>query len=225
MEIVYEADRILLLHGDCRSGEAQALIAARIGTSPATLVTDPPYGISHFGRQSTKWHQPIAGDENLEARDEILAWWGDRPAVIFGSWKRPHPAGTRAKLIWDKRGIGGMGPTDLPWKPDHEEIYILGNGFTGQRGSSILTGETICSWNTGPCARRHPNEKPVQLMQRLIDKAPGIIVDPFAGSGATLLAARNLGRPAIGVEIDRDHIDTILGRLAELTLPIQTTIE
>ena len=62
----------------------------------------------------------------------------------------------------------------------------------------------------------HPTPKPVGLMERLIGRCPpGVIADPFAGSGATLLAARNLGREVIAVEIEEKYCEGMALRLSQ----------
>jgi site-specific DNA-methyltransferase (adenine-specific) len=67
----------------------------------------------------------------------------------------------------------------------------------------------------------HPTPKPVGLMEILIKKAvEGLIVDPFAGSGTTLVAAAISGRRAVGVEIEEKHCEVIARRLSQGLLPL-----
>ena len=204
----YQDDRVTLYHGDC-------LALAHLWTTADVLVTDPPYGYGYVSnRADTAWPEAIANDSDLAARDRVLHLWGQRPAIVFGSWKRPRPEGTRALLTWDKGLASGMGDLSMPWKPNTEEVYVLGSGFVGHRGSSVLSGHTVVTWASK--GREHPNMKPVSLMRDLIEKCPpGVVADPFAGSGATLLAARNLGRRAVGVELEERYCEVIARRLEQ----------
>src|SRR5690606_5759542 len=115
--------------------------------------------------------------------------------------RMPKPEGTHTVLTWDKGLASGMGDLSIPWKPNTEEVYVLGRGFAGSRGSSILSGHTVVTWASK--GRFHPNMKPASLMESLLIKCPpGTVADPFAGSGSTLVAAKRLGRKAIGIEIE-----------------------
>ena len=168
------------------------------------LVTDPPYGIAYSSGHFGSLPRSIAGDADTSARDTVLLAWGDRPALIFGSWRAPRPSAARTLLVWDTGGALGMGALDLPWKPSHQEIYVLGRGFSGPRTSDVLRFPPVQSMASN--GRVHPNEKPVDLLQSLIMKCPpGVIIDPFMGSGSTLVAAKNLGRRAIGIEIEERY--------------------
>jgi DNA modification methylase len=210
----YQDDLVTLYHGDCR--EITAWLEADV------LVTDPPYGYSHRSgggpRGKASWrNSSIANDADTSARDWVIDTWGERPALVFGSWKRPRPARARALLIWDKGGHAGMGDLSLPWKPNFEEIYVLGTGFLGSRDSGVLSGHHVPANETA--GRVHPHEKPHSLMCSLITKCPrGVIADPFAGSGTTLRAAKDEGRKAIGVELDERYCEVIAKRLSQDTL-------
>jgi site-specific DNA-methyltransferase (adenine-specific) len=196
----YSDDSVTLYHGDCR--EVTAWLEADV------LVTDPPYGMAYV----SGWKpNEIAGDRTLNIRDDALSAWGDRPAIVFGTWRVPRPAATRALLVWDKGEWPGMGDLKLPWGPSHEEVYVLGEGFIGTREGTVIRTNRI------PASRvDHPTPKPVSLMERLIQKCPhGVVADPFAGSGATLLAARAQGRRSIGVELEERYCELIASRLAQ----------
>ena len=177
------------------------------------LVTDPPYGVNY----SSSWEgafkdRPIAGDDSCASRDRALAWWGDGPAIVFGTWKRPPPRGAHTALVWDKGPASGMGDLSVPWKPSWEMIFICSHGFTGARDEGVLSGHSVVSWTSE--GREHPNEKPVTLLEALIAKCPGdLILDPFCGSGTTGVAALRLGRRFIGIEIDPTYAQLARDRI------------
>jgi DNA modification methylase len=208
----YADEHVTLYHGDC--------LAMLDELAADVLVSDVPYGNDYkSNRPRRALPRSIEGDKDTTARDAVLDWWAPRPAIIFGTWRIPRPADTRALLVWDTKGALGMGALDLPWKPAHQEMYVLGSGFTGRRGSDVITVAPVQS--LGYNGRTHPHEKPVDLMLRLIDKCPpGVVLDPFAGTGATLVAAKRLGRRAVGVEIDRAYCDVIVRRLAQGVLDL-----
>jgi DNA modification methylase len=217
-EPYYSDDLVTLYHGDCR--EVTDWLEADV------LVTDPPYGMAYASRTGAT----IANDATLAARDAALAAWGARPALMFATWKVERPATTRQVLIWDKSEGNGTGALLWsPWGMSHEEVYVLGEwppvapggrwreGGKPAREAGVLR---VANYNTQALDRPdHPTPKPVGLMERLIAKCPpGTIADPFAGSGSTLVAAKNLGRRAIGVELDERYCEIAAKRLAQDTL-------
>ena len=220
MKPYYEDDMVTLYHGSCL--DITEWVVADV------LVTDPPYGMSFQSNKRKKNERlaAIAGDADPKLRDSAIALWGsERPAIVFGTWRVPPPAGERQRLIWAKLGSVGMGDLSMPWGTSHEDIHVLGKGWnreaTGQkRMGSVINGTQGGGGAHGAAnATGHPTPKPVPLMENLIQRCPpGVIAEPFAGSGATLVAARNLGRKAIGVELEERYCEGIANRLAQGSL-------
>lgn len=213
MKPYYDQDGITIYHGDCRE--------YGVWHEADVLVTDPPYGMGFVaGRRcgddgwTSRWTGvAIDGDDTIAARDGALAAWGDKPALVFGTWKMPMPPNVREVLVWDKVVSTGMGALDIPWRPSWEAIYVIGHGFTGRRSHGVLA---VSLPTLAPERRDHPTVKPVPLMVRLIAKCPpGVVADPFMGSGSTLVAAKALGRRAIGIEIDERYCEVAAKRLAQ----------
>ena len=205
----YSDESVTLYLGDCR--EITEWLAADV------LVTDPPYGIGYESnrnrdKRNAKIGRPVRGDATTADRDAIIAAWGDRPALVFGKWTCERPSGTRARLIWDKR-VQGTGDLSIPWGPADEEIYVLGAGFVGKRSGNVISAQMLMSNDAS--RPDHPTPKPVGLMEALIAKTVGIVSDPFSGSGSTLIAAKNLGRRAIGVEVEERYCELIAKRLSQ----------
>jgi hypothetical protein len=215
----YEQDGITIYHGDCRD--------ILPSLPPVDLVlTDPPYGIAHAtnfsvgGMGGASWiGTEIANDADTSVRDAVLDAISGTPAIVFGTWKRPRPENTRAVLVWDKGPASGMGDLSFPWKGSWEELYVIGDGFTGARDEGVIKGFTEITWESA--GRAHPNQKPVKLLRYLLSKHPGqSILDPFMGSGTTLRAAKDLGRRAIGIEIEERYCEIAAKRLMQAVLPL-----
>lgn len=211
MKPYYQDDLVTLYNGDCR----------KIGEwlSADVLVTDPPYGIAYkSGWTKYAPEREIKGDADADIRDDVLTRWGERPALVFGRWDVARPAATRARLIWDKGDSPGMGDLKMPWGRSDEEIYVLGQGFVGARSGSVIRSKVqSVADKTRP---DHPTPKPVGLMEVLLAKCPpGVVADPFAGSGSTLVAAKLLGRRVIGIELEERYCSIIAERLSQDALP------
>ena len=206
--------------GDCR--EINEWLTADV------LVTDPPYGRNWRQGRSGKSHHAddshhgIQGDKDTATRDAALAMWGDRPAIVFGDPLLSPPTGTKQVGAFRKSADAGTKGTFAGFRRDIEAIYFVGRWKAGLNGrSSVLTSNaSLQSGAQGITGRYgHPHAKPVDVMETLIAACPpGVIADPFAGSGSTLIAARNQGRRAIGVEIDEAYIEKAARRLSQMAL-------
>lgn len=214
MKPYYADESVTLWLGDCL--EELAWLEADV------LVTDPPFGIAWAthggGRDLRNWapRQPkegIANDHDTSARDAALEAWGDKPSIVFGSPLKAPPADTIQVLVWRKPLDAGIVGARFTWRRDWEAIYLRGRWprVNPKRSSVIESQGGLERYRNG-----HPHAKPVDLLEHLIEEAPpGVIADPFAGSGSTLVAAARLGRKAIGVELEERYCEIAARRLAQ----------
>lgn len=220
----YEDDNVTLYHGDCLT--LTAWLDADV------LVTDPPYGVTWTqdayrtpGRSEgdrTKAHPGIANDGDLAVRDAVLAEWGDKPAIVFGAINRPFPQGTRRVLVWKKPNDAGFFHQST-WRMDWEPIFVMGKWPQAPATESSII-PTSAGSHRQYAQGIHPHAKPVDTLQRLIAKCPpGVIADPFAGSGSSLVAAKQLGRKAVGIELDERYCEIAANRLCQDVLDLGLT--
>ncbi|PZM89836.1 MAG: site-specific DNA-methyltransferase [Actinobacteria bacterium] len=221
MEPYYSDGLVTLYHGDCR--EITEWLAADV------LVTDPPYGrnwrqgrLKRSSRSDAR--DGIAGDRDTTVRDTALSMWGNRPAVVFGDLMLPPPPGTKLVGIYRKPPNAGARGAIAGFRRDAEGWYLIGPWPSGIGGrSSVLATLTPSQGNpSSPQGRYgHPHAKPIDVMAELIRACPpGVIADPFAGSGSTLVAAKLLGRRAIGVELEERYCEIAARRLSQDVLPL-----
>lgn len=205
----YADEQVTLYHGDCL--EIAAWLEAEI------LCVDPPYGIGWSIGQNdaakSRAHAGIVNDHDTTARDEVLKLWGDKPSIVFGSFRAPAPTGVVQTLVWRKPVDAGVVGSTTGYRTDTELIFLRGPHVKRQaaRSSVIESRCGMARYRSG-----HPHAKPPAILEQLIEWTVGVIADPFAGSGSTLIAARNLGRRAIGVEIEERYCELIAKRLDQL---------
>lgn len=212
---------VALYLGDCLS-DLTAWLDADV------MVTDPPYGRSWrqgqltARRNTSGLRHGIQGDRDTTVRDEALTrWGGERPAVVFGDLLLPPPPLARLAAVYAKPGDAGVRGAVGGVRRDVEGVYLLGGGWGSGIGgrSAVFTTARTTVGNPGGIAARsggHPHAKPLDVMEALIDLCPrGTIADPFAGSGSTLVAAKALGRAAVGVEVEERYAEMAARRLAQ----------
>lgn len=178
----YEDDQVTLYHGDCR--EITEWLEADV------LVTDPPYGMNFQSGHRRETFAKIAGDDDTAVRDAVAAMWGtDRPALMFGRWSVPAPAGERQRLIWHKASTPGMGDLTLPWGPNFEDIHLLGQGWDREATGLPRVGAVITTTQGrgGGCRRREQ------------DRAPDTEAGGAYGEAHRAVPGRRRGRPVRGV--------------------------
>ncbi len=215
------ADGVVLHLGDCRE------ILPTLGKVDA-VVSDPPYGISFAhggndnsgigkGKYATKFaKEAIVGDDApfdpkplLALSDSVILWGGNHFAdqlPASSSW-----------LIWDKRAASGhsndFADCEIAWSSRKGVARIFRHHWDGMMKASERG-----------VPREHPTQKPIAVMAWSIEQVPApadLILDPFMGSGTTGVAAVQLSRKFIGIEIDPKYFDTACRRIqAALDAPI-----
>jgi DNA modification methylase len=215
----YQDSAVTIYHGDCRE--------ILPGLPKVDLVlTDPPYGISYkhsgkgaavYGRNwsSTKHHsENIVGDD---VRFDPTPFLNFPNVILWGANHFCHslPEDEGRWLIWDKAdgryGVDSFGDAELGWHNKGRAARIFRFAWKGVY--CVKAGE-----NNG--RRLHPTMKPQGLMRWCIGLVPNatLILDPFMGSGSTLLAAKNLGRKAIGIEIEERYCEIAVRRMEQEVL-------
>jgi DNA modification methylase len=191
------------------------------------LLTDPPYGQNFVSGYSAR---PFEGDTAAEraAVYKVLSLACSRFAracqhlYVFGEWDLAQVSSVfkQATLIWDK-DRPGMGDLDEPWGTSWEPVqFAVGHKTTRTRSEALLRKRrgTVLRHVpvTGTRASRHPTEKPVPLLRELLEMSSAFgdsVLDPYAGSGSTGVAAMLEGRRFTGIEVMPGHFATAVARL------------
>jgi DNA modification methylase len=185
------------------------------------LLTDPPYGIGLNAKELES--QSLAGKKGSWRKqyqdfnwdnERAPQWLLDcaiskaRHSIIFGgNYYRLPP--TSCWLIWDKENSGGFSPVEMAWtnlNHSHRLIRHMWNGMMRKNGES----------------RFHPTQKPLGVMSWAIEMAGEMssLLDPFAGSGTSLLAAKLRNLKATGIEREERYCEIAANRLAQNVLPL-----
>ena len=190
MKPYYEDESVVLYHGDARD------VAPHVHAD--AVISDPPYpnNAGHFV-------------EGIQAAVEVMGIFRAPHWLLF--W---HPLTTPplnmplvARHAWHRTNTN---------RPDNYEAIYEFHTDGRERACRVLPFAVIHPKLTGCIeATGHPTQKNRKLMHRLVGMTSGTIFEPFAGSGSTLIAAREMDRKAIGVEINEAYCELIVNRLAQ----------
>jgi site-specific DNA-methyltransferase (adenine-specific) len=216
----YEHAGITIYHGDCRDVWNQI-------DSVDVLLTDPPYGILNLAgegstpcvrksprqmgsgklkdrilnRSDVRWDiAPTLGDFTLLRSMSVTQ-------IIWGGNYFPLPP-ARGILVWDKQ---------QPWE-NFSQVEIAWTNL--ERPAAIFRESCV----TGNPDKTHPTQKPLSLMKWCIGLTDGgLVLDPYLGSGTTLLAAKDMNCRAIGIEIEEKYCEIAAKRLSQEVLDFSGT--
>lgn len=196
----YQDSACTIYHGDCRE---------ILPTLPKVdlVLTDPPYGLgdkwqggtwggAEMYKDAREWDQPLE-----DGVIESVIYKGRNAIVWGGNYFCLKPC--RGFLIWVKvPAMDTMADSEYAWTT----FDFVAKSFTSHRNPD---GK-----------RQHPTQKPLQLMTWCVTRADKYgtcqtILDPFLGSGTTLVAAKELGRSAVGIEMNEEYAEIAAKRLAQ----------
>ncbi len=215
----YEDGSCTIYHGDCRE------ILPTLERA-ALVLTDPPFFMpaQHYSSRADwarcwgdttilgSWWASILENMRLAVTGSVVTFCdGESYPVFYPEFYRRFP--TVRSLIWDKGSIG-MGQ---PWRHQFEMLIVGRYENSTWNGGGGLADIVRCS-NIPSERRVHPVDKPVALLGELLrplTNAEDLIVDPFLGGGSTLIAAKENGRRAIGIEIEERYCEIAAKRLAQ----------
>jgi DNA modification methylase len=213
-------------------GNALDILPTLPDESVDCIITDPPYGINYMSRSHSLPLTKIAGDKGDEAYsllDRVLAiaqrkLKPDRHIYIFTNWQAFEGMAPivrkyfklKGALAWIKNNRT-RGDLKGNYGYQYEMVLFAHKGrrwLLGKRDSDVLHFDKV-----PPQAMQHPTEKPVKLLEYLIEKSTAqgeIVLDPFMGSGSTGEAAAVSGRGFIGIEMESTWFDVAKKRLEQV---------
>lgn len=183
-----------LILGDCLE------VMKELGRFDA-VVTDPPYGIGITKSNRLAVSRGLGGkswDDETPDISSIMAM--DCNKIIWGGNYFDMPS-TRCVLVWDKNNAGR----------DFADLEMAWTNLDMVARRMVLRPMNMDG------GKVHPTQKPIQVMEWCLNFLPKDhnILDPFMGSGTTLVACQRMGRSGTGIELDPDYFDIACKRVEE----------
>jgi len=212
MKPYYQDNSCTIYHGDCRE------ILPELPKVDLVL-TDPPYGISEAkGKNKSRGLLAVSVDYGVSNWDDKPIKWEllwellsiGKNACCFGGNYYPVPP-SPSWLVWDKiNGSTDFADCELAWTNYGTAVRQKRHQWYGML-------------RKGKEKRWHPTQKPLEIIAWCISLCPNdpqTILDPFMGSGTTLRAAKDLGRKAVGIEIEEKYCEIAVQRLQQEVLSL-----
>ena len=209
----------------------------KLNCKPDLLLTDPPYGVDYSSKneflnkfdKGNRIQTPIVND----AIEDYRKWFGEwLDKIQFNDYNSYYITISDQKLLELSQAL-----LDNNYKISQYLVWLKNNHVLGRQDYANKHELIIYGWKDhhkfyGPFqttiweidrpfkSKLHPTMKPIKLMQKAIQnssKMKGIILDPFLGSGSTLIACEQTNRICYGMEIDPAYIDVIITRWENYT--------
>lgn len=224
--IAYESPLATVYHG-----RAEDVLPLMRTESVHLVATDPPYGVDWQSRRRAQAFDKLDGDRQAD-RPTIARIMAECVRIV-GQHRHLYVFGPDdvldglkvsdvVSLVWDK-GTMGSGDVTSAWGPAHEPINftVSKHRHAGKAGLPVLPtrmrkGSVLSYTRPTGTKVRHPSEKPVPLMREIIESSSRqgeTVLDPFAGSGSTAVAAILTGRKIITMDSTEKWVDMTVERI------------
>jgi adenine-specific DNA-methyltransferase len=208
------------LRNDVACGDCIDVMRSMPWASVDFILTDPPYLVNYRDRSGRR----VVNDDNDDwlkpaFRQMYRVLRPDSLCVSFYGWNKVDTF----MAAWREAGFDVVGHIVFRKRYsskarylsyEHESAYLLAKGRPSLPSSPV---PDVLDWQYSG-NRLHPTQKPVQPLKTLIGaftKPDAVVLDPFCGSGSTLIAAQELGRRFIGIELDEQHHRTASSRITQ----------
>jgi site-specific DNA-methyltransferase (adenine-specific) len=226
----YQDSHCVIYHGDCLDILPHLEPVDLVLTDPPYVLSSAPPGESHYGMSLSKFEGEKYQDLTCGFDQEIVfplvasvtqpfnlfCFCSNKQISDLMTWGESAGHVTTL-LVWHKPNAAPF--ANGVWRGDAEFcIHIRGKGAVFQGNAEQKRKVT-----SSPTVRfdGHPTVKPLSLVRKYIEigsELGDVVLDPFMGSGTTLVAAKELGRKAIGIEISREYCDIAVKRLRQEVL-------
>lgn len=200
-----------LLCGD--STKAEDVERLMDGEKADALVTDPPYGMAFQSNYRNEKHREIENDTDDKCLHLACSWPVNFARYVWCRWDNlgsiPHP---KSLITWVKNNWS-MG--DLEHEHARQTEVCAFYAGKNHKWPNKRPTDVVQHDRTGN--KLHPTQKPVELLEEVISWTEGLVVDPFLGSGSTLIACEKTGRKCYGMELDPKYCDVIVKRWEDFT--------
>ena len=220
---IYRLGDHFLMCGDATDKEDVSKLMQ--GEKADLVFTDPPYGIEFQSNSRSNQFDELENDDKILDFRPILSQFVNQQGhryictgeQVYHIWRKKFSENYKNTLIWDK-GNGGMGDLQSDYAPQYEMIIFCNpenTNLNGKRESNIwkIGRDNVNEYD-------HPTQKPVELPAKAIKNSSNredIVLDLFAGSGSTLLAAEQTQRKCYAMELEPKYCQVIINRWEELT--------
>ena len=219
---LFEIGEHRLLCGD--STDIEQVEKLLNGDKPELVFTDPPYGNGTSGKygRGQLGVRTILNDDNFQCVDDFFNLRICDAYVFFLQWRTFKEAiqtlennelQLKTIAVWDKKnaGLNGAGGMSEQW----EAIIVAGNIKYSRFGGNVFN---VSREQKKRIDSPHPHQKPIELLSDLLEYFQDykLLVDPFSGSGSTMVASHQLNRKCYGMELDPKYCQVIIDRMKKL---------